>query len=211
MLAFIFSVRTRYHCGWDPSIAMAAPRFLSLHVVRLNAILLSYYQMETMAETNRILQSANNNTAATEPKKTKKVKKKKVVSSRVQPKRQPSTPSGTRTSEHYRLHLAEIPFVAGTVSVQLAVFTDLLERNGNWSSHRKQVDNAPKFPQPSESENHFTNGRLNLTSHIKFSRCSFRISSTRPIRKTTRNSAIIPIYYGQVVTRERWLGKREAL
>ena len=95
-----------------------------------SAILLVYHQMETMAETNRILQSANN-TAATEPKKTKKVKKKKVVSSRVQPKRQPTTPSGTRTSEHYRLHLAEIPFVAGTVSVQLAVFADLLESNGN--------------------------------------------------------------------------------
>ena len=109
---------------------MVTPRSLSLDVARLSAILLVYHQMETMAETNRILQSANN-TAATEPKKTKKVKKKKVVSSRVQPKRQPTTPSGTRTSEHYRLHLAEIPFVAGTVSVQLAVFADLLESNGN--------------------------------------------------------------------------------
>ena len=113
---------------------MAVPRSLSFHVTRLdviNVILLAYHQMETMAETNRILQSANNNTAATEPKKTKKVKKKKVVSSRVQSKRQPTTPSGTRTSEHYRLHLAEIPFVAGTVSVQLEVFTDFLDLNGN--------------------------------------------------------------------------------
>ena len=69
--------------------------------------------METVAETNRILQSANNN-VATEPKRTKKVKKKKVVSSRV--------PSGMKTAEHYRLNLAEIPFVAGTVSTTKPLF-----------------------------------------------------------------------------------------
>ena len=73
--------------------------------------------METLAETNRILQSAT-----TEPKRSKKVKKKKhVVSSRgkgpqLQPKRQPTASPGVKTAEHYRLNLAEIPFVAGTVS-----------------------------------------------------------------------------------------------
>ncbi len=65
-------------------------------------------QAETAAETNRILN------AATQPKKTKK-KKKKVIVHKKSAKRQ--TPVNFhKTPGHYRLNLAEIPFVAGTVS-----------------------------------------------------------------------------------------------
>ncbi len=71
-------------------------------------MLIPHFQMETAAETTRILNSAS------QPKKTKK-KKKKIVVHKKAAKRQ--TPVHfPKASEHYHLNLAEIPFVAGTVS-----------------------------------------------------------------------------------------------
>ncbi len=71
-------------------------------------MLFQIIQAETAAETNRILN------AASQPKKTKK-KKKKVIVHKKSAKRQ--TPVNFhKTPGHYRLNLAEIPFVAGTVS-----------------------------------------------------------------------------------------------
>ncbi|KAK3096863.1 hypothetical protein FSP39_004111 [Pinctada imbricata] len=63
-------------------------------------------QMESVARTNRLLQD-------TESKAKKSVKKKKKVSKKQKPSNDNHVPQPTDYSKHYRLNLAEIPFVAG--------------------------------------------------------------------------------------------------
>lgn len=69
-------------------------------------------QLETATETNRILLAAQTTTNGyRKPKKQKKKSKKRVSSSAF------SKPCGQKRepSQHYKLNLAEIPFVAGKV------------------------------------------------------------------------------------------------
>ena len=53
----------------------------------------------------------------------------------------------------------------------------------------EQVENAPKFPQPSEGENQFTNGFQNLTNKHPFSSCSLLLAVLVLERKVIPNTA----------------------
>ena len=71
----------------------------------------------------------------------------------------------------------------------LAVFGIIFVRYGNWFSRLEQVENAPKFPRPSEGVNQFANGFRNLTNQLKFSGCSWLLAILVLERKVIPNPA----------------------
>ena len=80
-------------------------------------------------------------------------------------------------------------------------------RYGNWISRLEQVENAPKFPRPSEGE--FTNGFWNLTNQLSFWSCSLLLAVLVLKRKVIPNSAntiqwSVKLFYGvTLLTLER--------
>ncbi|XP_033113229.1 centrosomal protein of 57 kDa-like [Anneissia japonica] len=69
-------------------------------------------ELQTVAETNRILLSSN---AQTQPAKAKKKKKRKMVQSCTSGKaKPPTTTTAVTTTSHYRPNFRNLPFVAGT-------------------------------------------------------------------------------------------------
>ena len=72
----------------------------------------------------------------------------------------------------------------------LAVFGIIFVRYGNWFSRLEQVENAPKFPRPSEGGNQFANGFRNLTNQLKFSGCSWLLAILVLERKVIPNTGI---------------------
>ena len=71
----------------------------------------------------------------------------------------------------------------------IALFGIFLVRYGKWFLRLEQVENAPKFPRPSEGGNKFTNGFQNLTNKHPFSRCSLLLAVLVLERKVIPNTA----------------------
>ena len=104
---------------------------------------------------------------------------------------------------HFHTTLHMVPYLARPTErhcpkndMLLALFGIFLVRYGNWFSRPEQVENAPKFPQPSEGGNQFANGFRNLTNHLQFLSCSyifiyfwhFSFSNEKWFRKLLMNS-----------------------
>ena len=71
----------------------------------------------------------------------------------------------------------------------IALFGIFLVRYGKWFLRLEQVENAPKFPRPSEGGNKFTNGFQNLTNKHPFSSCSLLLAVLVLERKVIPNTA----------------------
>ena len=73
-------------------------------------------ELETQAQTNRILLEASKPAATSAPRKVKKKKKRSVRRPTVSTATKDKTvlPPGSET-DHFRLNLADIPFIAGKV------------------------------------------------------------------------------------------------
>ena len=61
----------------------------------------------------------------------------------------------------------------------IALFGVIFVRYGNWISLLEQVENTPKFSQPSEGQHLFTNGFRNLTNQLQFLNDSRRVSGVK--------------------------------